>query len=670
MADMELVKASKNLENATAQLKDFNQSAGMEIAKQVGGDLKKGVLDPFTSAFATIPGVQTLGAVGQTLFNKAFAALKERREQNLLRQRLGLTKEQFQQMKYQKEVTDAQKEYADQLSQGASNLLGLDLNNFDIETGMVKYSENVTLSIDRLNRLNQIKLDKDEAYRQQQEKGASARIEAENRAEREAAEQRNIFERIAGSIDGLAEGIQNIKAEDVGKGLLAPIGLIGGIIVSFVTGFVAEVTKQFNALKLVATKGVAGFKTVATSLKGLLKAITPNFILATFESIADAVKGYKNIIGGQLKKIPKAIDIAADASKITEPFKSFGRMVGNVKTFFVNSKFFQGILKFGDLLMDGIKAAVKPLQSLFSMIKSTSTSMAAMAGSGGVIGRIMAFAQGFGRVLGRLFLPVTIVMSAFDLITGFIDGFKESEGDSIVSKFIDGVGGGLSKLIGNLVGIPLDLLKKGVGFILGFLGFDDAKKSLESFSFKDLIMDIVKAPFNLVSKAIDYIVGVFTGENNVVEDLISGVANVAEAAKGLLKGILRSILPSPKNEDGGVMGWIKSQVSKVIPDKVYEFAGLDPETGERLLPKASEESLQAISDAGLADAYMQARNTGNADEMERLIRESEMRKQGGAETINVNNYNTDNRSTSQSSTITSTNITDPASMSGASMTMS
>lgn len=670
MADMELVKASKNLENATAQLKDFNQSAGKEIAMQVGGDLKKGVIDPFTSAFAQVPGVQTLGAVGQTLFNKAFAALKERREQNLLRQRLGLTKEQFSQMKYQKEVTDAQKEYAAQLEQGASNLLGLDLNNFDIETGMVKYSENVTLSIDRLNRLNQLKIDKDEAYRAKEDKAASGRIEAENRAEREAAEQRNIFERIAGSIDGLAEGIQNIKAEDVGKGLLAPIGLIGGIIVSFVTGFVAEVTKQFNALKLVATKGVAGFKTVATSLKGLLKAITPNFILATFESIADAVKGYKNIIGGQLKKIPKAIDIAADASKITEPFKSFGRMVGNVKTFFVNSKFFQGILKFGDLLMDGIKAAVKPLQSLFSMIKSTSTSMAALAGSGGTIGKIMSFAKGFGSVLGKLFLPVTIVMSAFDLITGFIDGFKESEGDSIVSKFIDGVGGGLSKLIGNLVGIPLDLLKKGVGFILGFLGFDDAKKSLESFSFKDLIMDIVKAPFNLVSKAIDYIVGVFTGENNVVEDLISGVANVAEAAKGLLKGILRSILPSPKNEDGGVMGWIKSQVSKVIPDKVYEFAGLDPETGERLLPKASEESLQAISDAGLADAYMQARNTGNADEMERLIRESEMRKQGGAETINVNNYNTDNRSTSQSSTITSTNITDPASMSGASMTMS
>ena len=41
--------------------------------------------------------------------------------------------------------------------------------------------------------------------------------------------------------------------------------------------------------------------------------------------------------------------------------------------------------------------------------------------SGGMIGRIMAFAKGFGSVLGKLFLPVTIVMSAFDFITGFIE---------------------------------------------------------------------------------------------------------------------------------------------------------------------------------------------------------------------------------------------------------
>ena len=668
MADMELVKASKNLENATAQLKDFNQSTGKEIAQQIGGDLKKGVLEPFTNAFAQVPGVQTLGAVGQTLFNKAFAALKERREQNLLRQRLGLTKEQFNQMKYQKEVTDAQKEYANQLSEGASNLLGLDLNNFDIESGMVKYSENVTLSIDRLNRLNQLKLDKDAEYRAKEEKGASKRIEAENRAERDAADQRSIFERIAGSIDGLAEGIQNIKAEDVGKGLLAPIGLIGGIIVSFVGGFVAEIKKQFAAINLVVGGGMKGFATLGKSIGGLIKAITPNFILNFFSSIKNTLSGMKTLLTGGLTKIGRAADIAADSTKIGDIFTSFKNMISGVKSFFVNSKFFQGVVKFGDLLMDGVKAAVKPLQSLFNMIKTTSTSMAAMSGSGGMIGKIMAFARGLGATLGKLFLPITIVMSAFDFITGFIDGFKESEGNNIVSKFIDGVGGGLSKMIGNLIGIPLDLLKDGVAWILGKLGFDDAKKILNDFSFTDLIKNIVMAPYKMVSSAIDYIVGIFTGENDVIGDLLSGVANVAEAAKGLLKGILRSILPSPKNEDGGVMGWIKSQVSKVIPDKVYEFAGLNPETGERLLPKASEESLRAISEAGLADAYTKAASEGNADEMERLIRESEAKKQSSGDTI-INNYDnsTNNSGNSSSTTLSSTALVDGAAPAGAKM---
>ena len=65
---------------------------------------------------------------------------------------------------------------------------------------------------------------------------------------------------------------------------------------------------------------------------------------------------------------------------------------------------------------------------------------------------------------------------------------------------------------------------------------------------------------------------------------------------------------------------------------------------------------------------MQARNTGNADEMERLIRESEMRKQGGAETIVVNNNNIDQSQRSETKQIQSTTITDPAAMAGSAIT--
>jgi len=663
MADekLELRQASKDLKAATEQLQNFNQSTAAEIGKTVGKDLLK-VTDPFVNSFKQIPGVETLGAVGKTMFNKVFAALKQKREENLLRERLGLTRQQFDQMKYQKEVIDAQKKYGEQLSQGADNLLGLDLNNFDIETGMVKYSENVTLSIDRLNRLNQLKLDNDAAYRKSEESAASKRVEADNEAQRERDRQANVFDRIAGGIDNLAEGIQNIKAEDVGMGLLAPLGLIGGILVAFVGGFVKSIKDQIAAIKLLTGDAFKGFKTIGTSLTNLIKALIPEGIKTFFsaegkfgKSITNLTTRIKSAFTLDMTKLPK-FNLGIGA-KLTS-------MSTTLTTFFAENKFFKTIGEVATKFSDGLKSVGTKLGSFFNSIKGAVGGVASMSAEGGVIGKIMGFARGFGATLGKLFLPVTIIISAFDLITGFVDGFKESEGDNIVSKFIDGVGGGLGKMIGNLIGIPLDLLKDGVAWILGKLGFKDAKKVLNDFSFADLIMKIVKAPFNMVSKAIDYIVGVFTGENNPIEDLLSGVANVAEAAKGLLKGILRSILPSPKNEDGGVMGWIKSQVSKVIPSKVYEFAGLNPETGERLLPKASEESLRAISEAGLAGAYMKAQKEGNADEMEKLIRESEMRKNGGAETI-VNNYNSSNvdqRSSSQ--TITSTNVTDPAAMVG------
>jgi len=73
------------------------------------------------------------------------------------------------------------------------------------------------------------------------DKGAAKRVEQDNEKMRQEQQTQTIFHNIAAGIDNLAEGVANIKAEDVGKGLLAPIGLIGAVIVSFVSGFVVEV---------------------------------------------------------------------------------------------------------------------------------------------------------------------------------------------------------------------------------------------------------------------------------------------------------------------------------------------------------------------------------------------------------------------------------------------
>ena len=624
----DFAEASRNLQKVTGELRDFNMSAGKDIAMTAAGEFKK-VTDPFVTSFQSLPGVSTLGMAGKTLFNKSFAILKDRREQKLLRERLGLTREQFGQLKKQKAVADAQEEFGKQLKSASENLLGLDMEKFDIATGMLQYSDNVTLSIDRLTRLNQIKLDNDEAARAFEQRGAAARVEADNEKMRKEEETQSIFHSIAAGIDNLAAGVANIKAEDVGMGLLAPIGLIGAVIVSFVGGFVTEVKRQFDGLKaLVATFG------------------------RLFKPIKDAITSAgKSMFGNTL--------ISAFFDTIKNGFTRIGNFLGGITTFIKDSKFVSLITDGATKVRTAIRTISDPFVRIGESIGKSVTRVLAMSSEGGVISKVLGFAKGFGATLGKLFLPVTIVMSAFDLITGFIDGFKESEGDSIVSKFIDGVGGGLSKLIGNLIGIPLDLLKDGVSWIMGKLGFDSAVEILDSFSFTDILKKLVSAPFNMLSKAVDYIISVFTDPTvDPIADLFAGIGSIADAAKDLLKSILRGILPNPAGESDGIFGFIKKAVSAVIPDGVYEFAGINPETGERI-PETAPAQVEEIVGGSVSTATpMSERDAAKMDE--ELFEIAEIRRRPPDNPVVVNASSIDNSSTTSNKSAVPVHTKNPA----------
>jgi len=562
----DFAEASRNLQRVTGELKEFNMSAGKDIAMTAAGEFKK-VTDPFVQSFQSLPGVATLGAAGKTLFNKSFAILKDKREQALLRERLGLTREEFGQMKKQKAVLDAQKKYNDEFNSATKNLLGFDADKIRSALVLGMKENSIVPSIEKLISTTQEGIDKEERRQLASQKGAAARVEADNEKMRQEQETQSIFHNIAAGIDNLAAGVANIKAEDVGMGLLAPIGLIGAVIVSFVGGFVTEVKRQFDGLKaLVATFG------------------------RLFKPIKDAITSAgKSMFGNTL--------ISAFFDTIKNGFTRIGNFLGGITTFIKDSKFVSIISDGATKVRTAIRTISDPFVKIGESIGKSVTRVLAMSSEGGVISKVLGFAKGFGATLGKLFLPVTIVIGAFDAITGFIDGFKESEGNNILSRFYDGVGGGLGKLVGNLIGIPLDLLKSGVSWIMSKLGFDSAVEFLESFSFAELIKNLVSAPFNMISKAIDYIVKLFTGDANLFADIGSMFGSIADGATSLLKSILRGILPDPSGESDGVFGFIKKAVSAVIPDGVYEFAGLDPKTGEAI-PEPESEQLEAATGGG------------------------------------------------------------------------
>ena len=439
----EFAAAAKDFRNAT---KELSQNTGKEVGKVVGQDLLK-VTQPFVDSFKRIPGVQTLGNVGKTIFNKGFAALKNSREKKLLADRLGLTKKEFKTMEMQNRANKAFEKQVEKMGEAAKNLLGFDENFakqlvenqlrgadgqfISLRTAIDNQAESLNKSFKQNKHFNDQSLNiakKTQGNRAKQE---------ELEAEQAANEQKNqsLLESIAGGIVTLNKSfLAGLKDKGL-KGLGVVAALVAAPFVALIA-FFKQLAVEFAALKRLTRVGAIGriFAPLTNLFNGLREAFRGSFFRA------ELVKTFKPTI---------------------DAIRNFFRPVGN---------FFRLVFN-----------QIAPLTKL----TGTAT---------GVLG----FAQNLGTTLGKVFLPVTILMSAFDFVTGFIEGYTE-EG------IIGGLREGVTKVFGNLIGAPLDLLKSGVAFILRKLGFDESADALKKFSFKDLIMKIVRAPFKLLQKVVDMV---------------------------------------------------------------------------------------------------------------------------------------------------------------------
>ena len=172
-----------------------------------------------------------------------------------------------------------------------------------------------------------------------------------------------------------------------------------------------------------------------------------------------------------------------------------------------------------------MKTAFAPVRALFSGIsglfgggkgaKSVSifTKIANFFGpSNPVMKGIFTFLKTAGSVLGKLFLPITIIMEAFNFVTGFMEGFKK---DGIIG----GIREGVKSVFNSLVAFPLDLLKSGVSWIAGKLGFTEVEKTLDEFSFKELFTDLFDKLFGVIDMSIGFIKNLISDGAEKVKDL-------------------------------------------------------------------------------------------------------------------------------------------------------
>lgn len=374
---------------------------------------------------------------------------------------------------------------------------------------------------------------------------------------------------------------------------------VGSALLGFVEGFVAELAIKAKALFTGLTK-LLDFGPIWAKIKGS-KFVTT--ITEAFESIVLAGER----LGSKMNELFKMFKRSEFVTQITEGFtkvleigKDFGSKVKgiftSIKSFFTESEWITSIINafknvatefkgVKDLVMGIEKVGVGATESvgLFSKLFSPFSKFFGTIAE--IAPRFLSLGKAFGSLAGKLAIPITIILGVWDSITGFIDGFKNTEG-TMLDKIVGGLKGGLSKLVDGLIGGLLDMLKGAVSWIAKALGFDGIAAALDSFSFSKIITD-------LIGNLVDGVIGFFTDQFAVIKVLFEDIKKLFKGEidfktlfLDLLGGVIRTLL-APVNAIGKLAGFdiTKKALDLLgLPDKGRTDVGGKPKA-----PKANAE---------------------------------------------------------------------------------
>ena len=428
----------------------------------------------------------------------------------------------------------------------------------------------------------------------------------------------------------------------------AVLGLVAGIVKTITRPFtlLAKSTKDFFKNTRLVQFVQGKFVSMITTIKDFFKPVT-NF----FTNIS---KAFKAGLRGETRAVRGAMGRFVSLQRgITGFFASIGRMTNR----FILRPFNRIRRAIGSIgrVMNGAAAQTGRIGQFFSRI-----------GDGfRTVGRLFSgFARTFNvvfrafAVVGRVIaLPITIITGLIGGIKGMFSDFTKSreEGDGLLKSVAKGFFGFIKGAVNGIIMMPLDLLKSGIGWIAGKLGFKNFENLLAGFSFSGLfsglvdgiangvfgffggLVQIYKDAFkgaiegfkdggifgaisgffgsiatsikNIFVGLIEKVFGMFEGGDDMFAALGEGIANIKQSIKDFFIGLL------PKQG---------SFMSKFVPDSVYEWAGQpavsEPEGSE--LP--TEEPQQLESTPELKKAQMNAIKTGDTTELEKKKEEQRM----------------------------------------------
>jgi hypothetical protein len=316
-----------------------------------------------------------------------------------------------------------------------------------------------------------------------------------------------------------AAASEDVKAEEPKNNLkmilLGIVALLGGFLKGLADSLkvYAKLFRLDKLMELIKTNLSTLRANISAGLQRILTPIRAFFSAkgAQLAAIADDFK---------MKTLTLIDDAKAGIQRAIQPIRNFfassgesslGRVIRNVVTFIRNAFMFPleplaDLVKPFKAIFTGGDEGVSIITKIVNTIKAPFTAAieAAQKAGGFIKSAFAIFSEGsqfmkilgtIGRVIGRVFLPLTLIMTAYDTIKGAIQGFEED-------GFLGGLAGAIKGLLQSVIGMPLDLLKSAVSWILGKFGLDSAEKFLDSFSYSDIIGKMINGLVNGIIEGI------------------------------------------------------------------------------------------------------------------------------------------------------------------------
>jgi len=228
------------------------------------------------------------------------------------------------------------------------------------------------------------------------------------------------------------------------------------------------------------------------NIKGMIKTSIGNPIMTKFDDFAKFVKN--STLGGVFKSFD---------TKVLMPIKNFftlGKSGGA----------FAGIMTLFDDAKVALQGVIKPIKGFFTGLTGAGGLFNAVDGP---IASILKPIKAIGKTIGKLFLPLTIILGIFDGVSGFMKEYENT------GSIVDGIRGAVVGIIDGFIGTFVRLITDLVGMALEFLGLKNLGKFVTEFGEK------ITGNFSkVIGGLVDVITGIFTLDIGRVWNGIKGVA--------------------------------------------------------------------------------------------------------------------------------------------------